>query len=495
MNGNRFFVRPGNQYMQGLNALAQSVQQVGEIKRKEKMEQDILDRFNKVQQEATKAFESGDPEEMHKFSVRNPEWSKAMNGYMQWNSEATRKNYLQSAAELRSNPSEENARRVIEDRQQYLKSQGADQTAETDSFLEQFLTDPDPNKTETLKNLDMMVASVADKDEWNQYKEAAGIVGDDTKPLTDLGKLNQDFKNKKMTKEQYAVLLKRILDGKSDYAPSNLMKMMSEYDNLVEAYGPDHWKTMAMKEKIEGEDIGMAELTDEEKDVWAAWINATGKIPSVGRGKEATALRSHLLKRAADQALKGDIVGIDAGPTDNPVDAAMYTVITQADTKSIQQAMNNLEKQSASIKSFVRNIDNQIERVKDISDQISLTDIRLLNIPFRDLQKKIKGNPALSKYDIYLAEIEREMTKLASGATQSVAAPAVEEIKRWEELIDRNLSVVDMIEVLEEVKEAGDLREESVIYALNIARDKMQFRGRKSKEKESIISWKDLKKK
>ena len=164
---NPFYVEPGNNMLPGLQALGNSIQKYGDIKREEDKRIRAEEKFAKIQSEAKAAMESEDPQAMHEFAIQNPEWSQAMNGFMQWTSEGSRKNYLESAAEFRSYPTEENARRVTENRQKYLKSVGAKNTKQTDSFLEVFAADTDPDKKKALKSLDMSVASIANKDEWD----------------------------------------------------------------------------------------------------------------------------------------------------------------------------------------------------------------------------------------------------------------------------------------------------------------------------------------
>ena len=118
MAQNPFYVEPQNNYLPGLQALGNSIARYGEIKRqqeKQELEKSTIEkaekRIEELRQGATEAIQSGDPEQMHKFAAANPEWNQAMNGFMQWSSEGSRKNYLMSAAELRSNPTEENAKK------------------------------------------------------------------------------------------------------------------------------------------------------------------------------------------------------------------------------------------------------------------------------------------------------------------------------------------------------------------------------------------------
>ena len=221
-------------------------------------------------------------------------------------------------------------------------------------------------------------------------------------------------------------------------------------------------------------EFDIKDLNQDEIDTWGAWLNLTGKMPSVGRGKQATKVRVAILKSAAKQALGNAEFTND--PKRTPDKAALETVAKSADTKSIQTALNFLEKQTSSMGSFVQNMDAQIDRVGQLTEDLKTFDTRLLNVPLRTLRSKIVGSPLQQKYDLYLAEIEREIAKLSQGATASIAAMSVEEVKVWDRIHDKNLSVKDMLEVLKETRHAADLRMQSVEDELQRTRTRMRTR-------------------
>ena len=65
---------------------------------------------------------------------------------------------------------------------------------------------------------------------------------------------------------------------------------------------------------------------------------------------------------------------------------------------------------------------------------------------------------------------------MALGATQSIAPPSVEEIKTWDRIHDPNLSVKDVIDVMEESKNMARIRYTSVVDQLGRTRERMKTR-------------------
>jgi hypothetical protein len=449
-------------------------------------------------------MQSGDPQLMNEFAVQNPEWSQAMNGFMKWSSEGTRKDYLSTAAELRSYPTEENAKRLSERRQKYLKSVGAQNTAQTDSFLEQFRSDPDPEKKTALKGLDMSVASIADKDEWDNYTQVTGIAKkkDGLIPRTKMGQLNEDLANGFINEEEYETARKEITEG-GKYAPTNLNKLINERQKLIDSGMPVDSPTIkAYDNKIQGTDPNEIDMSPQSLAFWGYKMYRNEKMPSFGMGKGALKVREKIADYAAKFAMlesQGEEVTPDslekAGLTQedlNTVDAAMNSIEITATTKALQGSLNFLEKQKSTMGSFVENMKDQIDAVKEISDNLATSDIKLLNKPWRSI-KRYLGSAQQQKYDLFLGEITRENSKLATGSTSSIAAPAVEETKFWERIHDKELSVKDMLELLTATSKAADIRMASVDEAIEKARQRLRgpATGGKTEFSKPIKSWKD----
>jgi len=204
-------------------------------------------------------------------------------------------------------------------------------------------------------------------------------------------------------------------------------------------------------------EIDIGDLTQDQIDVLGNSYRLTGKMPTLGMGKDAARIRTKILASATKQEL-----GTSTESNKTPSQAALDMIKTQSDTKAIQGAMNLLEKQVSSMGSFVTNMNSQVDKVKSLSKDLETFDTRLLNVPLRALRGKITGSPLQAKYDMYLAEIESEIGKLSQGSTASIAELSQGAQERWSKIHDKNLSVKDMVSLLEETKNAANMRLESV---------------------------------
>jgi hypothetical protein len=202
-------------------------------------------------------------------------------------------------------------------------------------------------------------------------------------------------------------------------------------------------------------------FSQEEIDLMGAQYNLTGKLPALGM--RATGLRQAILQSAARQAIQAGM-----GATD--------VIGSQADTKAISGSIANQEKQLGAMGSFVSNLEMQVDKVKELSKDLQTYDTRLLNVPLRAMRGRIMGSPLQAKYDMYLAEIESEIGKLATGSSASVAELSVGAQEKWARIHDKNLSVKDMLQLLEETKAAGRMRMKSVEDQLSKTRQRMKTR-------------------
>ena len=229
------------------------------------------------------------------------------------------------------------------------------------------MADPDPAKTEAIKGLDMSVASVATKDEWNQYKEAAGIEEPksiSSTPLTTMGKINRDFIEGNITKEEYDDLrYQQTTEGK--YAPSGMEKQLDLYNRVITEKGKDSFEAKSIEKKLMGADYQAEELTPEALLFFGTQLEATGKMPSFGMGRGALNTRVKISNTAAklgyikEMKKQGIEIPEEYALSDTDTDAvaaAINSIETQTNVKAIQGSMNFLEKQRASMDSFVKKL-------------------------------------------------------------------------------------------------------------------------------------------
>jgi len=577
---NPFTLVPGNDYSQGLTGLQRSLENVAEMRAKDKAEK----RYTKMKAEAETVFKTRDPEKIADFMIANPEMAKAMEVAYQFYDKDTKKNYLEGAYKiltkheeakrepepdldipdgtvlpeleppelgLRSelsprlkhalgpgpNATVSKFKEVLDERKAMLTEKGVppERTRETDSFLKRYAENPE----KAIRKIEFDVASMDPKgykawkevyrptsgkdapttlSKWMNERDAliesglplnhpdvvdlqdriSGKSGKDAKrisphlrlinerdayakKLLDSGMSPEDIEKDR----DYRSFQRKILADDKEWAPTTLKKQLLEREDLkdkLRAQGLTEDQILENKDIVAYDDLiagydttirGM--WTQDKIDVWGAMTNLNnGKIPSVGRGKNAGLLRQLIAMSAAKQALGNPQFG--GGGDISPSQAAINVVATSHDTKAIGSAITQLNKQIASMDSFVQNMDQQIDHIQTFVDDLHLFDTRLLNVPWRFVRQKIMGDPTLSSYDIFLKELARENTKLAQGATQSIAAMNQHEVEVWDRIHDANLSFNDMMKVLRQTRQAAAIRMQSVQDALERARTRSRTR-------------------
>lgn len=208
---------------------------------------------------------------------------------------------------------------------------------------------------------------------------------------------------------------------------------------------------------------GTADFTDQQIDYMADMYNLRGTLPALGMGKSA--LRTAILQRAADRAAGR---GADANKV----------VSEQGEVKGLTQSLGFQEKQLGMMRSFVDNLKYQVDRVEEIGKDIASFDTRLLNVPLRLVRGRIAGSANQAKYDMYITEIESEIGKLATGSTASIAELSQGAQERWAKIHDKNLSIADMLSLLKETANAGDMRFKSVQNAAEETRRRLSQVGK-----------------
>lgn len=253
-----------------------------------------------------------------------------------------------------------------------------------------------------------------------------------------------------------------LVPGKKD-----LVKAEKDGKTVYMKKTPSGFEEYKLPEGVEiDEEGGFGDPTPEKIEFWARQSIATGKKVFNVRGKEANRLNNLIERKKADILLKEGVSGEEA-------------TYLQKDREAIQKSIAAQEKQRGSMANFVINLGKQIDHVKEVAKNIKTVDARFLNKPIRWLSKKVQGDPDLAKYEIYLSEIQSEIGKLSLGATGSVSELSQGAREHWEQVLDKNLSLKDMIEVIEEVKKAGYIRLDSVDEGLEQTRGRLRAIGDK----------------
>lgn len=135
---------------------------------------------------------------------------------------------------------------------------------------------------------------------------------------------------------------------------------------------------------------------------------------------------------------------------------------------SLKSSLQQQQKNYGSMGSFVKNINGQVDRIEEMSrDIISRVGIRALDVPIRALATSFIGSGNENVFTAYMKEISNEINKLSQGSTASIAQLPVESQKAWDKIHDPNLSLKEMIKVLNGTRDMANIRIKSVSDNIN----------------------------
>jgi hypothetical protein len=123
--------------------------------------------------------------------------------------------------------------------------------------------------------------------------------------------------------------------------------------------------------------------------------------------------------------------------------------------KALSSSLKNQQKVESMMSGFVRNLDFQAERLNKNAQELSRLDYRILNVPMRSAAMMIKGSPKESILSMYLTDISNDVAKLSTGSSASVAELSQNAQERWNKIHDPNLSIKDLIALVDETKIAA----------------------------------------
>lgn len=485
---NPFYIQPGNNYGPGLRGLADSIGKVTDRKREEEAAQAQIakeeaaaqaqrDQETVEQKEIQEAMATNDPVKIKAVMAKYPKKAAGLKAAIETKFPGETKNtYMNALFSAGSNVS--TAPQVAEELKKVFMADGIIDQEEAAKIDKVVASTPEELKKFVDSELALITSATGNEKLWEQYQDLQGGGGTDKyEGLTPGYEEYLRVNNLENTPENYAKY-KFKEQQNQEFSPSPLKKLINERQEYIDK-GMDETDPIikAYDSKITGADIDVAKMTEEEIDTWGTYLALTGKMPSVGRGKNATKIKAKIVKSAARYALGANEDGIPDEPDKTPVEAALSLLGEQSDTKSIQGSLNFLDKQLSSMGSFVTNLNSQVDKVSELSKDLKSFDTRLLNIPLRSLRGRIKGSPLQAKYDMYLTEIESEIGKLSSGSSASVAELSEGAREKWAKIHDKNLSVSDMLELLDETKEAANFRQQSVQLELDKSRARMRRKG------------------
>lgn len=118
-----------------------------------------------------------------------------------------------------------------------------------------------------------------------------------------------------------------------------------------------------------------------------------------------------------------------------------------ATQKSDMSALRDLTKRRELIGSFTSRIDANTKVVENLATKYGNTDARLLNIPINKL-KQYMGSGEYASLQLALRSLSNEIAKVESGSL-GIAEVSVQQSEAMNKIHDPNLSIADMIKVLE----------------------------------------------
>lgn len=135
----------------------------------------------------------------------------------------------------------------------------------------------------------------------------------------------------------------------------------------------------------------------------------------------------------------------------------------RAITASLRSSMLQQQKNRGMMGSFVRNINKQVGKLENISqDIVSRVGVRALDLPKREFLTRFVGSGHERVFEAYMKEVSAEIAKLAQGSAASIAQLPEENRKEWERIHDVNLSFGEIITILKGTREMANIRLQSV---------------------------------
>jgi hypothetical protein len=185
-------------------------------------------------------------------------------------------------------------------------------------------------------------------------------------------------------------------------------------------------------------------MPQDSQNIWYEQYEATGRIPPMAY-RDAESRNAFTLGYAKWLESQGR-TGSEA-------------LVKRAEYKALTGSLSNQEKVMGMMGGFVRNLNKQVDRVATIGrDVVDRVGVRALDLPLRDLKTKFIGSGNERVLEAYLIEISNEIGKLSTGSSASIAELSVGAQERWNKIHDPNLSFNELIKILNETKDMGQMR-------------------------------------
>ena len=147
----------------------------------------------------------------------------------------------------------------------------------------------------------------------------------------------------------------------------------------------------------------------------------------------------------------------------------------RATAKSLESSLIQQQKNRGMMGSFVKNINSQVDKLEKISkDLVKRIGVRALDLPRRELLTRVVGSGQEQVMAAYMKEISAEIAKLAQGSAASIAQLPESNRQEWEKIHDVNLSIRELLIVLNGTREMANIRLGSVDDEIKITIDKLK---------------------
>jgi hypothetical protein len=171
MNGNPFYVAPGNDYSGGLQGLGMIAGQIREEREKKS-------RAEEIKAAVTQAYKSGDPEQMAQVAIQYPEAQQTLQSLYGFRNERTKQNALETYKSVLANKQNPQAALdAINERIAFVESQGGDPSTVSikarNNLQKMIQSGQDPSPF--FRAAELEYAGIASPQEWKAYSATSGM--------------------------------------------------------------------------------------------------------------------------------------------------------------------------------------------------------------------------------------------------------------------------------------------------------------------------------
>lgn len=146
----------------------------------------------------------------------------------------------------------------------------------------------------------------------------------------------------------------------------------------------------------------------------------------------------------------------------------------QSDYKALDKSTSNQRKIYDMMAGFADNIKLQVGKVEEIYKKLPRTQLKLLNVPIKELRVRALGSGEEAAAASYLLEISNEIGKLSTGSAASIRELSESAQEKWTKVHDGTLPFKDLQTVLKTTLEQADMRIVTAKIAMDYTRQAIE---------------------